>query len=320
MHSLTKNRKSEASIRAMAGRAFPEAKVLKIAEMNQGLFNAAYQVVLTDGTRTVLKIAPAPEVPVMRYEKGIMRAEVQAMALVRQKTDVPVPAVFFSDASRTLCDADYFFMEHLEGERYDLQKSALSASEKEELEASIGAYNRQINEISGARFGYPAQPEKQKASWNEAFLLLVDELLLDGEEHAVPLPLSYPAMRAVFREYGGCLHEVKQPRLVHWDLWDGNVLVKGHKVSGILDFERALWGDPLMEYYFSGRYDNAAFLKGYGENPAAGAEAERRRALYNLYLYLVMMIEYAFRGYESQNQRIWAEGKLRQELRRLKTL
>jgi Ser/Thr protein kinase RdoA (MazF antagonist) len=29
--------------------------------------------------------------------------------------------------------------------------------------------------------------------------------------------------------------EVKIPRLVHWDIWDGNIFVKNNKISGIID-------------------------------------------------------------------------------------
>ena len=48
------------------------------------------------------------------------------------------------------------------------------------------------------------------------------------------------------------LDEVQSPRLVHWDLWDGNVFVDPAtaQITGISDFERSLWGDPLMEVNF----------------------------------------------------------------------
>ena len=63
------------------------------------------------------------------------------------------------------------------------------------------------------------------------------------------------------------LDEVSEPALVHWDLWAGNVFVKDGKITGITDFERALWGDPLMEHYFRMITEPKrpeAFLRGYG--------------------------------------------------------
>lgn len=79
-------------------------------------------------------------------------------------------------------------------------------------------------------------------------------------------------------------------------------------------------GRPFDGVFFSGPYDNAAFLQGYGQKPTLPPHEGVRRTLYNLYLYLVMLIEYAFRDYESQSQRIWAERKARKELKRLKAL
>ena len=40
--------------------------------------------------------------------------------------------------------------------------------------------------------------------------------------------------------------------LVHFDLWDGNILVEsdpaGHRIGALIDAERAFWGDPLAEF------------------------------------------------------------------------
>lgn len=59
--------------------------------------------------------------------------------------------------------------------------------------------------------------------------------------------------------------EVTVPCLVHWDLWEGNVFVSGGKITGIIDWERALWADPLLELGFRTYDDPADFLEGYGK-------------------------------------------------------
>ena len=41
--------------------------------------------------------------------------------------------------------------------------------------------------------------------------------------------------------------EVKEPSLVHWDMWEGNVFVKEKHVLGIIDWERAMWGEAFMD-------------------------------------------------------------------------
>ena len=41
---------------------------------------------------------------------------------------------------------------------------------------------------------------------------------------------------------------------------------------------------------------------------------QRRRALYNIYLYLIMIIECYYRRYENDKQETWARGQLQREL------
>jgi len=48
------------------------------------------------------------------------------------------------------------------------------------------------------------------------------------------------------------LDEIQQPRLLHGDLWLFNILVRrnadGPDITGILDADRAWWGDPLADW------------------------------------------------------------------------
>ncbi len=41
-------------------------------ELTEGYFSAAYALELDDGSRFVLKAAPPPDVPVLRYERDLM--------------------------------------------------------------------------------------------------------------------------------------------------------------------------------------------------------------------------------------------------------
>lgn len=111
MESKTKNTKTREQIESMARRAF-DGLVLAagddaVRELKEGWFNAAYAVRLADGREVILKIAPPQSAEVMQYEQNIMATEVAAMRLVRQNPAIPVPAIYFFDDARELCDADY---------------------------------------------------------------------------------------------------------------------------------------------------------------------------------------------------------------------
>ena len=67
------------------------------------------------------------------------------------------------------------------------------------------------------------------------------------------------------------LDEVTTPTLVHFDLWDGNILVDTTAptptIGGLIDGERAMWADPLADFVslalFRDIEQDGAFLHGY---------------------------------------------------------
>ncbi len=108
--------------------------------------------------------------------------------------------------------------------------------------------------------------------------------------------------------------------------WDGNIFVDPatRQVSGLIDFERALWADPLMEVNFGAFGVNPAFIQGYsrGENasfslPFSPAQ-QTRRALYDLYLFLIMVIECRYRRYPTDDQENMAREKVAEMIAGLK--
>ena len=142
------------------------------------------------------------------------------------------------------------------------------------------------------------------------------------QEMSVELPLPYDALLDLLRRSYPALDEVQSPRLVHWDLWDGNVFVDPAtaQITGIIDFERSLWGDPLMEVNFGAfapLEPDSPLLQGYGRPMLTTPEARVRRTLYNIYLFLIMIIECTYRRYPTQDQENWARRLLAVELDKL---
>jgi aminoglycoside phosphotransferase (APT) family kinase protein len=317
MESITKNRQSARTLKAMVARAYgadlvPHGDEGWFEELEHGWFNVAYRIRLRDGAGVVLKIAPPPGVDVLTYERGAMETELAAIALIREHTAVPVPAVHFADRTRDLCDADYFFMPFIEADNLALISDSLPKPDLDAYHEALGAANRELNSIRGAAFGPLAGPGN--ASWRAVFTGMVDDVLRDGERRAVDLGWDYDAVRAVVAEHAASLDEVVEPRFVEWDLWDGNVMVKDGAIVCILDHERAFYGDPLIEFCFIAIVlpafgDPTAGLRGYGRGPLT--ETERtRRALYSLHLMLIMVIETVYRGHLDPGPYTWARERL----------
>ncbi len=183
-------------------------------------------------------------------------------------------------------------------------KAAMSPEEREAVERELGFHNRKINDIQGERFGGFFQ-EGSREGWSQVFRRMVQDVLEDGKDRGVPLPFSYEGAEREADRRMDVLAEVTEPRLVHWDLWDGNVFVRDGRIVGFIDFERALWGDPLMEYYWGRLAVSPAFRRGYGEGELTEAKRVRRK-LYDFYLDLILLIECAYRGYANEGHRKWA--------------
>ncbi|MET9132877.1 phosphotransferase family protein [Streptomyces antibioticus] len=316
MESITKNRQSPQVLRAMVERAYgpdrtPEGEGW-ISELGHGWFNVAYRIRLRDGYEAVLKIAPPPGVEVMTYERGAMATELAALDLIRKHTAVPVPRVDFADRAHDLCDADWFCMPFIDGDNLSVTGPGLPAADLAAHKERVGEANREINSVRGTAFGPLAGPGD--SSWRRVFTGMAEEVLADGERRHVDLGWDYDTVREVLAEHAASLDEVREPRLVEWDLWDGNVLVRDGGIASVIDHERAFYGDPLIEVGFAGTQlaafgDPAPFLRGYGRPLLTAGETVRRR-LYCLHLALVMVIETVYRGHTDPGPYDWARERL----------
>lgn len=322
MESITKNKQTEDVILKMVQAAFGRdihKDSIQIRELTEGFFNVAYEILLPEKP-VILKIAPPKEAKVMSYEHNIMKAEVEALRLVKQRTKVPVPQVLYYDESHFICNGDYFFMEKIEGDSFfQLKNKGLVPYEHQKMiYREMGRYNHEMNQIKGELFGYLGRPKKQGNSWKNTFLTMMEEVLQDGERIEIELPAAYEKIRRFVDKASFSLEEVSVPSFVHWDLWDGNVFIKEGKITGIIDFERALWADPLMEFNFRGHIKIKEFYEGYGAN--LREEAPIRGLLYDLYLFLIMVIETKYRRYPDNWQYDFATKQLKRTLEELEVM
>lgn len=304
MESKTKNKKTREQLESMAKRAFNGQGLAAgdeaVREMKEGWFNVAYGIRLADGREVVLKIAPPQGAEVLQYEKNIMTTEVTSMRLAHQNPAIPVPQIYFYDDAHDLCDADYFFMEMLSGENLEHAKASLSVETQAAIDLQIGTIIREINRFPGTYFGYDGNPDLRATTWREAFTKIVESVLEDAIRKNATFDYSYEEIRAAVMKHAPTLDEVTRPCMVHWDAWNPNFFVQAGKVTGILDFERVLWAEPLMEAqfrYFGGDPVSHA-MRGYGKIEFTAAEEQRKR-LYDLHLALVMNVECYYRNYDT---------------------
>lgn len=320
MKSISKTPVTIDQARAIAKKHFFQP-IAAFDELSDGFFNAAYCIELANGKVCVLKVAPPQNARILRYEQNIMEAEVRVLGMVRGMTEMPVPAILAHDQSHSILPVDYFIMTFVPGVSFWNLRKELSETEQQAIEREMGRYLRQMNSITGKRFGYFAA-EKHFDSWVDCFDNMLANVLQDGQDANVALPMPYADILTLMRSKYDSLTSVTTPKLVHWDLWDGNIFIDptSRNITGIIDFERALWGDPLMEVNFGGLGDQPNFRAGYGIDLLSAPGADMRKILYNLYLYLIMVIECTYRQYETQDQENWTRGLLEAELEKLQSM
>lgn len=317
MAYFTQNTQSEQTLAKLIQHAFPARTLESLHELTEGYFNIAYEVSFADGTASILKIAPHPKVTVMTYEQNIMEAEVRSMRLVAQKTNVPLPKVEFYDPSCQWCSAPYFFMEKLKGQSLASQKASFTPQQVSEIDALVGSLNKEINQITNDTFGYLGQTAFQGESWHEVFGEMLKAVLMDADKENIDLKVSSRELLDLLDKDKPLFLEVVTPRLVHWDLWDGNIFMDQGNLTGFIDWERCLWGDPLMEVGFRSYAQSPDFLRGYGIGKLT--EEENRRILwYDLYLLMIVAQEHVYRGYETADTYDWATTLLREKYAELK--
>lgn len=308
MESKTKNKQTRQQVERMAARAFDGVGLAAgddaLRELKDGWFNAAYNVQLADGREVILKIAPPQSAEVMLYEKNIMATEVACMRLVRQNPAIPVPEIYSFDAARDLCDSDYFFMQKVNGDNLDHVRASLPPTTQAAIDQQIGGIIRAVNGFGGHYFGYDGNPDLRAPTWRAAFLKIMDALLEDAARKQVVFDYSYDDLRAAVLKHADSLDEITTPCLVHWDAWNPNFFVREGQITGIIDFERALWAEPLMEAQFrqwdGGVGDVSDAMAGYGKTAFTRAEMQRMQ-IYSLHLGLTMHTECYYRNYDTDD-------------------
>ncbi|MFG1706126.1 phosphotransferase family protein [Nonomuraea sp. M3C6] len=299
MDSRTKRRLTDAELDALARRALGTG-VTVATELTDGYANAVWRLQLDDGREVVLKLSPPPDLDQLSYERNLLRMEAAAIELALD-AGVPVATLLHSCFDDPVLGGDYLMLSALDGVSWNDVKPEGADTLRREL----GRHLARFNAVTGEVFGYP-HAGIVGATWREAFLAMAGALLGDTERYPAPLPLPAGEIMAVFDAASPVLDEVTTPRLVHFDVWQGNVfldLTGPPRIQAIIDHERAFWGDPLAEFVtptiFGELKDDDPLLAGYREvtplelTPSALVRLD----LYRAYLYLILLVENGPRQY-----------------------
>ena len=262
-----------------------DAGRLSFQPVRTGKHNTLY-FVMGAADELVLRISPPDDAGFLFYERRMMDQEPHLHALLRAQTTVPVPEILAYDDTRTLLDRDYLLMERLPGQA--LNGAPLSGRQVEGVLEQVGRYLAQMHGLVADRYGYLGahRPMSPQPTWADAFTVMWNKLLDDIVACGGYTAEEAGSFRRLLHVYRPHFDRPVPASLLHMDVWSQNILVDdGGRVTGLVDLDRALWGDPEIEYAvldYCG-ISEPAFWRGYGGARDTSFSAQIRARFYLLY-------------------------------------
>ncbi len=297
--SRTKYELDRGRLEKVAGTVFG-TELLGFRELTAGLCNALYLLDLPEGHKAVLKAADPDKKGLRRGEQWLMRTEVEAMGLASRIGNVPVPEIYAKDLSGDLFGAPLFIMEYVSGQSMGEVARSWSPEEKDEWYEKIGELARRIASLHGPSFGIIGSG-RMFPDCHSFFMDFLGMILKDADEGKISLGVETDAVINRLESSADLFNEVTEPRFVHYDLWENNLIIRNGCIAGVLDWERAVFADPLMEERFRNYALRPSFLKGYGKEMLSASETERC-LWYDLAMDATLMVEVFYRQYEDRRQ------------------
>lgn len=248
-----------------------------------GKFNTSFFVDAAT-EQLVLRIAPPRDRVFVFYERDMMRQEPQIHELVLSRTSVPVARIHAFDDSHELIDRDYLVMELLPGRSLTEMGHVNYAS----VLRQVGSFLAQVHRIEADRYGYlgahcPMEPQK---TWPAAFENMWNSMIDDIVSVGYYNPDESLLMRGLLERRLDLFDRPVPSSLLHMDIWHQNILVdEAGRVTGLVDWDRALWGDPEIEFAvldYCG-ISEPPFWEGYGHPRDTSEQARTRQVFYLLY-------------------------------------
>lgn len=267
--------------------------------LSGGLFNTTYRIRTGNCGEVVLRVGPVNRHLLMPFEHNLMLSEKLVYDHCRA-AGIPVSEVLAMDISKSVVDRDFMIVRNIPSQ--PLYGMEISDDDLNRIYRDVGIHTAKMHAISGPKFGRIADVHRGGGfdRWSDC---LKDELIQWESVAANSGVYSEEDLRRVHRifdRYAPLLDEIAEPRLVHTDLWGGNILIREEdgvpQLAAIIDADRALWGDPDFDCACTQWMLNDSFADGYGRRFSTDPDHITRRRIYRLLILLfnayVYKIEY----------------------------
>lgn len=279
--------------------AEPGFRTEAITRLTGGANSAVFDVKSRRGHSVVVKVYS----DLLQWK---MKKEVFVYDHVRAcGVDAPVPAILAADDSKTVVGQNVLVMTKLDGVPVASVETDFHEGERAAINRQLGAILAALHAITFDAFGYVGTHGvvDGHATNRDYMRSQFDKRLHEFDEHQ-----GEPDLRGRVEQYVAEREELLEtPRAAfcHNDCHYGNVLVvpgsDGWRISGLVDFENVLSGDPLLDLAKTHAYARerrteatlAALADGHGDMPPNWREAVD---LYAVYHALELWVWFAYLG------------------------
>jgi len=280
-----------------------QVELLAAERLQGGRFNTCYGLQCAGHAPLILRLAPPPAAHLFRHERALLQRECSIQPLLADAATV-FPRVIATDFSGTILPRACVLQNRLEGELWANVAARLDAADTASLWRQLGFYVRRIHGITARAYGFPA-PAANHAWYSDFLRGWVDGMAQDLDELGLVVD-GIAHFRQLLRRGADRIDAAGTPCLVHGDLWPRNILVAQRAgawvITGILDAERAFWGDPAAEWIFSFLDIPEDFWRAYGRNYSFGmldGAAVFRRRCYEARGALQLILEGERHGFDT---------------------
>ncbi|XHF97675.1 hypothetical protein AWENTII_001261 [Aspergillus wentii] len=261
----------------------PTVRVRSIHALREHL-HSLHILVLSNGTRLLLKGLPRPTTALLRRERSLLETEARALALLKQRGSPCIPQLFHYDSRGDMLGSSFLIRQYVTGSTLQDMDAQLTDQDRDGIDRHLGLMVNMIGQQIAPSFGPLEQVAcgSGKQSWREAFVALFESVLRDAEDMFIHLP--YSQIRHEMSRLAAALEGVTLPQLVVIDFGrPSQVLLdpESKQLSGIVDFGHALWGDVYMAEIFE--KPSSAVLDGFGLRSRKSKLEDIRSLLYACY-------------------------------------
>jgi aminoglycoside phosphotransferase (APT) family kinase protein len=248
-----------------------------------GKFNTSYFVHL-NGREFVLRIAPSKDAVFVFYERDMMLQEPGIHKLLLQETTVPVADIIAFDDSHNVIKRNFIIMERLPGQ--PLSESLFV--DQNRVFQQVGEALAQTHRLTAEQYGYLGEhaPMLPQSTWIEAFQVMWRNLIEDVAAVGYYSDEECSRLLDLLEKHLPLFDRKVPASLLHMDVWGQNILIDhSGNLTGLVDWDRALWGDPEIEFTvldYCG-VSHPAFWEGYSQERDYSKAAQVRNLFYLLY-------------------------------------